>query len=164
MTLKGTLAGAALVSVAGSCMIRGKLATVQAAISWILAVGVAVLVATGPVAAHHSFAMEYDDKKPVTLTGVVTKVEWANPHVRFYLDVKEPNQVTTWELTLPSTLQLLRRGWTPRLLAVGETITAEAFRARNGSPLANVWLITLSDGRKVPAGVAIDQADQVRRP
>jgi hypothetical protein len=84
--------------------------------------------------------------------------------VRFYLDVKEANQITTWELTLPSTLQLLRRGWTPRLLAVGDTLAAEAFRARNGSPLANVWLITLSDGRKVPTGVPIDQADRVRRP
>ena|SRR5688572_15238649 len=125
---------------------------------------VTVLAATAPLAAHHSFAMEFDDKKPVTLTGVVTKVEWTNPHVRFYLDVKEVNQVTTWELTLPSTLSLIRRGWTPRLLVVGETVTAEAFRARDGSPLANVWLITLSDGRKVPAGVAIDQADQVRRP
>ena len=144
-------------------MIRGKLATVKTGI-WSLAVGLTLLAATGAVAAHHSFIMEYDDKKPVTLTGVVTKVEWTNPHVRFYLDVKEANQVTTWELTLPSTLSLIRRGWTPRLLVVGETVTAEAFRARDGSPLANVWLITLSDGRKVPAGVAIDQADQVRRP
>jgi hypothetical protein len=144
-------------------MIRGKLATVKTGI-WSLAVGLNLLAATGSAAAHHSFIMEYDDKKPVTLTGVVTKVEWTNPHVRFYLDVKEANQVTTWELTLPSTLSLIRRGWTPRLLVVGETVTAEAFRARDGSPLANVWLITLSDGRKVPAGVAIDQADQVRRP
>jgi hypothetical protein len=84
--------------------------------------------------------------------------------VRFYVDVKEANQVTTWELTLPSTLSLIRRGWTPRLLVVGETVTAEAFRARDGSPLANVWLITLRDGRKIPSGVAIDQADEVRRP
>ena len=154
-------------------MIRGKLATVKAAIywltpaarAWILAAGLSLLAAAGPVAAHHSFAMEYDDKKPVTLTGVVTKVEWANPHVRFYLDVKDTgSQVTTWELTLPSTLSLLRRGWTPRLLVVGETVTAEAFRARDGSPLANVWLVTLSDGRKVPAGVAIDQTPAALKP
>jgi hypothetical protein len=145
-------------------MIRGKLAPVKTGIWWHLAVGVTLLAATGTASAHHSFIMEFDDKKPVTLTGVVSKVEWANPHVRFYLDVKEANQITTWELTLPSTLQLLRRGWTPRLLAVGDTLTAGAFRARNGSPLANVWLITLSDGRKVPTGVPIDQADRVRRP
>jgi hypothetical protein len=131
---------------------------------WRLAVGLTLLAPTGAVAAHHSFIMEYDDKKPITLTGVVTKVEWTNPHVRFYVDVKEANQVTTWELTLPSTLSLIRRGWTPRLLVVGETVTAEAFRARDGSPLANVWLITLRDGRKIPSGVAIDQADEVRRP
>src|SRR5687767_585795 len=144
-------------------MIRGKLAAVKTG-TWSLAVGLTLLALTGAVAAHHSFIMEYDDKKPVTLTGVVTKVEWTNPHVRFYLDVKEASQVTTWELTLPSTLSLIRRGWTPRLLVVGETVTAEAFRARDGSPLANVWLVTLSDGRKVPAGVPVDQAGQVRLP
>lgn len=123
-----------------------------------LAVGLYLPVATAFLAAHHSFAMEFDDKKPVTLTGVVTKIEWANPHVRVYLDVKDANQVTTWELALPSTLQLLRRGWTPRLLMVGETVTADAFRARDGSPLANVWLVTLKDGRKVPTGTPVDQA------
>ena len=123
-----------------------------------LAVGLHVQAATVFVAAHHSFIMEFDDKKPLTLTGVVTKIEWANPHVRFYLDVKDAGQATTWELTMPSTLQLLRRGWTPRLLVVGETVTAEAFRARDGSPLANVWLVTLKDGRKVPTGTPVDQA------
>jgi len=126
---------------------------------FILAVGLNLLVATGAALAHHSFAMEYDDKKPVTLTGVVTKVEWTNPHVRFYLDVKEAgDRVTTWELTLPSTLKLLRRGWTRTLLVIGDTTTVDAFRARDGSPLANVWLVTLSNGRKVPAGLPVDQA------
>ena len=96
---------------------------VKAGILSILAVGLNLLMATGALA-HHSFAMEFDDKKPVTLTGVITKVEWANPHVRFYLDVKDAgDQVTSWELTLPSTLQLLRRGWTRNLLVVGETTT-----------------------------------------
>lgn len=124
----------------------------------IVVMGLLLGGSTGPLLAHHSFIMEYDDKKPVALTGVVTKVEWANPHVRFYLDVKNPDAtVTNWELTLPSTLQLLRRGWTQNLLVVGETTTVDAFRARNGSPLANVWLVTLSSGRKVPAGTPIDQ-------
>ena len=130
----------------------------KAGILSILAVGLNLLVA-GPAIAHHSFAMEFDDKKPVTLTGVVTKVEWANPHVRFYLDVKDAgDQVTSWELTLPSTLQLLRRGWTRDLLVVGETTQVDAFLARDGSPLANVWLVTLSNGRKVPSGLPVDQA------
>jgi len=123
----------------------------------IVAVGL-MLGAGAPLLAHHSFVMEYDDKKPVVLTGVVTKVEWANPHVRFFLDVKNPDQtVTNWELTLPSTLQLLRRGWTKDLLAVGANTTVDGFRARDGSPLANVWLVTLSDGRKVIAGAPVDQ-------
>jgi hypothetical protein len=123
-----------------------------------LAVGLNLPAATASLSAHHSFAMEYDDKKPVTLTGIVTKIEWANPHVRFYLDVNDTGQVTTWELTMPSTLQLLRRGWTPRLLVIGETVTADAFRARDGSPLANVWLVTFKDGRKLPTGMPVDQA------
>lgn len=125
----------------------------------LLAVGLNLVVAAGPLAAHHSFVMEYDDKKPVTLTGTVSKVEWANPHVRFYLDVKDANaNVTTWELTLPSTNQLLRRGWTRTLLVVGETTSVEGFRARDGSALANAWLVTLSNGRKVLSGAPADQA------
>jgi len=123
-----------------------------------LAVGLHFWAGTASLAAHHSFAMEYDDKKPVALTGVVTKIEWANPHVRFYLDVKDSGQVTTWELTMPSTLNLLRRGWTPRLLVIGETVTADAFRARDGSPLANVWLVTFKDGRKMTTGTPVDEA------
>ena len=119
---------------------------------------VVMLGATGRLLAHHSFVMEFDDKKPVTLTGVVTKVEWANPHVRFYIDVKNPDAtITNWELSLPSTLQLLRRGWTKGLLAVGETTTVDAFRARDSASLAYVWLVTLSSGRRVPTGTPIDQ-------
>ena len=127
---------------------------------WLSIVAVILMlgVSARPLLAHHSFAMEFDDKKPVVLTGIVSKVEWANPHVRFYLDVKNPDAtVTTWELSLPSTLQLLRRGWTKDLLVVGETTTVDAFRARDGSPLANVWLVTLSNGRKVPTGTPVDQ-------
>jgi hypothetical protein len=124
----------------------------------LVALGVILGQTTGPLFAHHSFIMEFDDKKPVVLTGVVTKVEWANPHVRFYLDVRNADAtVTNWELSLPSTLQLLRRGWTRDLLAVGETMTVDAFRARDGSALANAWLVTLSSGRKVPAGTPVDQ-------
>ena len=123
-----------------------------------LAFGLHFWAGTASLDAHHSFAMEYDDKKPVTLTGVVTKIEWANPHVRFYLDVKDSGQVTSWELTMPSTLNLLRRGWTPRLLVIGETVTADAFRARDGSPLANVWLVTFKDGRKMTTGTPVDEA------
>jgi uncharacterized protein DUF6152 len=131
---------------------------VKAGVLSILAIGLNLLVATGPLVAHHSFAMEFDDKKPLTLTGIITKVEWANPHVRFFLDVKDrSDKVTAWELTLPSTLQLLRRGWTPRLLVIGDTVTVDAFHARDGSPLAHVWLVTLRDGRKVPSGFTLDQ-------
>jgi hypothetical protein len=116
-------------------------------------------VSARPLLAHHSFVMEFDDKQPVVLTGVVTRVEWANPHVRFYIDVKNPDAtITSWELSMPSTLQLLRRGWTRDLLMVGATTTVDAFRARDGSPLANVWQVTLNNGRKVLTGAPVEQA------
>ena len=129
--------------------------------AWIAAA--LLLLGAGTAAGHHSFAMEYDEKKPVRLTGIVTRVEWANPHVRFYIDVAGAGgAATAWELTLPSTNHLLRRGWTRRLLAIGDMVTVDGFQARNGSALANVWLVTLSSGRRVPAGLPIDEAPPAR--
>jgi uncharacterized protein DUF6152 len=70
-----------------------------------------------PATAHHSFAAEYDGKKPTTLSGTVTKVEWTNPHVHFFLDVKDPTGTTTqWEFTIGAVNGLFRRGWSKDLL------------------------------------------------
>ena len=108
-----------------------------------------------PLFAHHSFAAEYDDKKPVTLKGTVTKVEWMNPHARFYVDVKdESGKVVNWNLELASPNVLMRNGWTRKSLQVGDEVTISGSRAKDNAYLANARQITLADGRKVFAASA----------
>src|ERR1700691_6619249 len=96
------------------------------------------LLAPAAALAHHSFAAEYDAKKPVTLKGTVSKVEWTNPHARFYVEVKdESGNVTTWNLELASPNVLTRNGWTRHSLNVGDQITVEGAQAKDGSQRAN---------------------------
>ena len=110
-----------------------------------------------PVLAHHSFAAEYDATKPITLSGTVTKVEWLNPHTRFYVDVKDDTgKVVNWEFELGSPNQLSRRGWTRHSLNVGDAVTVDGYPAKDGAHLANVRTTKLADGRKVFAGSAGD--------
>lgn len=119
----------------------------------------AVLLASGPVLAHHSFAAEYDANKAVTLKGTVTKVEWMNPHARFYIDVKDANgQVQHWNLELASPNVLVRNGWTRRSLAVGDEVTVQGSQAKDGSNMANARVVTLADGKRVFAGSSGDAA------
>lgn len=110
----------------------------------------AALVAPAAMFAHHSFAAEYDVKKPVTLKGTVTKVEWTNPHARFYIDVKdESGNVTNWNLELASPNVLVRNGWSRHTLKEGDQVTVEGAQAKDGSQMANARTVTLADGRKV---------------
>jgi Family of unknown function (DUF6152) len=121
---------------------------------------VALGVTAIPALAHHSFAAEYDSAKPVTLTGTVTKVEWMNPHARFYLDVKdETGKVANWEFELGSPNGLMRRGWTRNSLKEGDTVTVSGSLAKDGSKLANARTVKLSDGREVFAGSASETGD-----
>src|ERR1700684_2513809 len=115
--------------------------------------GVGLLVSALPVFAHHSFAAEYDATKPVELKGVVTKVEWTNPHARFYVDVKDAKgTVTNWNLELASPNVLTRNGWTRHSLKEGDLITVQGSKAKDGANLANARTVTLADGKKVFAG------------
>jgi hypothetical protein len=121
--------------------------------SCVLAAGFGLICAAAPVVAHHSFAAQYDRNKPNTITGPVTKIEWINPHARFYMDVKdETGKIVNWEIELGPPAGLMRRGWTRNSLKVGESVTVNGFLAKDGSNLTNAQTVTLADGRKVFAG------------
>ena len=127
----------------------------------LLLASLGLLTVAAPVFAHHSFAAEYDNAKPIALTGTVTKVEWMNPHARFYIDVKDDSgTVTNWELELGSPNALMRLGWTRNSLKPGEVVSVEGSLAKDGSKLANARKVTLADGRKVFAGSAADTEDK----
>jgi hypothetical protein len=110
----------------------------------------ALLLGGLPALAHHSFAAQYDRNKQVKLTGAVTKVEWMNPHARFYIDVKdESGKAVNWELELGSPNGLTRAGWTRNSLKVGDTVTVEGYLAKDGTNLANAAKVTFADGSQV---------------
>jgi hypothetical protein len=115
------------------------------------------LVMAVPLIAHHSFSAEYDETKPVNVTGVVKKVEWQNPHIWFYVDVKDANgKITTWGFSGGPPGMLQRRGITRDVLKVGDTIKVTGFRAKDGSNNASGGNVTFADGRQVFAGAAED--------
>ena len=112
-------------------------------------VSLALLAATGLANAHHSFAAEFDSKQPLKLTGTVTKVEWTNPHVWFYLDVKDDTgKVANWAMEMGGTTGLLRAGWRRDSMKPGDVVTVDAFRARNGKTIGNATSIVLTSTGK----------------
>jgi len=124
---------------------------------FVLAAGFGLILAAIPVFAHHSFAAQYDRSKQVTLTGSVTKVDWINPHARFFIDVKDASgKVVNWEVELASPNGLMRRGWTRNSLKIGAPVTVNGSAAKDGSSLANASTVTLSDGKRVFAGSSGD--------
>ena len=123
----------------------------------VLSIGLGLTAGTVTLLAHHSFAAEYDSNKPITITGTVTKVEWMNPHARFYVDVKEADgKVTNWNFELGAIPVLLKQGWRKESLKAGDTVSVEGWRAKDGSNLMNAGNVLLPDGRRVFAGSADD--------
>ena len=119
------------------------------------ALTVAVVMLAAPARAHHSFGAEYDSNQPVTVKGVVTKIEWTNPHCYFYIDVKneESGKIENWALELGNPNALLRAGWTPNSVKIGEAVTVEGTRAKDGTLLGNARsMILISTGKRLFAG------------
>src|SRR5580698_9814164 len=115
----------------------------------VLAVSGALMIPAVPLLAHHSFAAEYDANKPVKVTGTVTKVEWMNPHARFYVDVKDDaGKVTNWEFELGSPNGLMRQGWTRNSMKTGDAVTVEGYLAKDGAKLGNARTVKTADGKK----------------
>lgn len=114
----------------------------------------AALLCAVPIWAHHSFGAEYDAKAPITITGVVTKVEWTNPHIHFYLDVKDNNgNVANWKFEGFPPNVLYRTGWKREVtMKPGDTVTVFGWRARDGTNWAHARQVTFADGKKLFSG------------
>ncbi len=118
-----------------------------------LAVGIAVAMTT-PLAAHHSFAAEYGSE-PANLKGAVTKIEWQNPHVFFYIDVRDEDtgKVTNWALEMGAPAVIQRNGWTRNTMKIGDIVIVTGTKAKNGKPLANARSVVMAaTGKKLGAG------------
>jgi hypothetical protein len=120
---------------------------------WGAAAGIGLVSAAVPILAHHSFSAEFDRNKLVTAKETVPKVEWANPHARFYIDVKDDGGKTNnWDFELASPNGFMRRGWTRNSLKMGDAVTVTGWAAKNAACFENTSAATLAHGKKVVAG------------
>jgi hypothetical protein len=127
----------------------------------LLAAAGVLFLAAAPAIAHHSFSAEFDASKPFKLTGVVTKVEWQNPHTVFYLDVTDERtkKVTNWSFEMGSPNGLMRNGWTRNTLKIGDIVSVEGSLARDGSPYGNARAVVLaSTGKRLFAASSQTEA------
>jgi len=119
----------------------------------VIASGIGLLLISASLFGHHSDAAQFDVSKPVKVTGVVKKVEWTNPHIWFYVDVKdETGKVTTWGFSGLPPGMAMRKGFTKDTLKIGETVMVQGFRAKDGSNNASGFILTFADGRQVFPG------------
>jgi hypothetical protein len=116
------------------------------------------VMAAATVLAHHSFTAEFDQKKPVKLTGKVTTMSWSNPHSWIYIDVETDGKLVNWALETGAANALIRRGWKKGDLPAGTVLVVDGWQARNGSATANVSSVTFTDGRRLFAGSSNESA------
>src|SRR5262245_32980592 len=126
-------------------------------------IAITVLAASAPLFAHHSFAAEFDGTKRVQLTGVVTKVEWTNPHVWFYVNVKDEatGKLVNWGAEMGSPNALGRSGWTRNTIQIGMTVTVNGSLAKDGSSRLNASSVSV-DGKRL--GAASSEGERGERP
>jgi hypothetical protein len=116
----------------------------------------AVFLAALPVLAHHPFSAEYDWKQPMTVTGTVTKLDWANPHAHIYVDAKDPDGKTkSWTFELGGINALTNAGWSKDIVKAGDTVTVDTWLSKTQSNVGNVKSIKLPDGRELSGASSI---------
>jgi hypothetical protein len=114
------------------------------------------VVGSGTIFAHHSFTTEYDGSKSFSVKGTVSKVEWTNPHARFYVDTTEDGKMVTWNMELASPSALARNGWTSRTLKVGDTVTVTGYAAKVAPYRGDARSVITADGRALFGGASDD--------
>jgi len=121
--------------------------------SGLIAASLSLTLGAAPLIAHHSYAAEFDRNKNITITGTITKVEWANPHARFYFDAKnDKGQMVNWNFELASPNGLMRLGWNRNSLKVGDVVVVVGTLAKNSPYVGNTTTVTLQGGRRLFAG------------
>jgi len=136
---------------------NAKIATFTAALG--------VVLSAGSVIAHHSFAAEFDANRPLTLKGVVTKIEWSNPHTYFYMDVSGTDgKVVNWGMEMGSPNGLMRQGWTRNTLHIGDEVTVEGAQAKDGTNVGNARAVILAaTGKRLFAASSQTETPQQQR-